>query len=476
MLTSSSLEKPKSIYKELILAAAAGAWLMAAELLTARALAASLGSSIETWAGIIGATLAWSGTGALLSTKLANKDENAAIATWASCVAIGLAWGGWLSTRLPQLPDGTMSAALITSILLGPAALGLGALMPTATARATRACGNPDRAAGRTSAAATAGSVLGTLATPLLILPHFSTDSALCSLAILAALFALTNHKSFKNSVILIATIILMLNLKGPKNNYKQILGETIEVIQSPYQRIMITQNNKWEKTMVLNSQIASSQDPRWPYKYFTEGGGLSSKGQKPAKSLYLGGGPLFCPSLQLQTRPQDQVEVVEIDQLVIDMARKHFSPDPKIKFTIKDARKALEEKENNSFDMIFCDTYLDANSIPHHLATAEFFQLAAKKLQRDGVLVLNAPGPAQESPSGRINLLMAAIQTGFKYTDCHRLNRRGKNSMTNYMLRGSQSPLPNPGETYKDRLTPVITQPINPPTDRFNPTEFQKN
>ena len=441
---------------------------MAAELLNARALAPLLGAGIHAWAGVIAATLIWAGTGAMLSTRLAAKNEKAAAGTWLGLTGASLAWSAWITTNIPGTLEPTVARATIaTSLTIGPAALCLGALMPTATARATKKSGDPDRAAAWTSAATTAGSVVGTLGTPLLILPYMGTNTAMGTLGVLCAALGAAILRDTKTILCLILAGAALANLAEETGGPSRIFGETIMVKESPYQRIAVRKNTRGEKTLILNSQVAGSEMEGVNSIDFLPWAGL--EGKEKARALYLGGGAFLVPKVHAQSRPQDEITVAEIDEDVVKAVEEYFGIPPEIKKRIGDGRKILEEQPEGSLDMIFCDTYLDAEEVPAHMASAEFFDLCARKLKKDGVVLVNAVGKTA-GPSRRISMLASALSTAFPETDCHRETGKDMGENANYMIRGSGAPLPEAEKGSESKMVAVTPKKLPPPTDRFNP------
>jgi spermidine synthase len=348
--------------------------------------------------------------------------------------------------------------------------------MPTATARATKRSGNPDKAAAQTSAAATAGSVLGTLATPLVILPYIQTNTALAILALTCGLAAAILTRTPITLGALALTIAVLTWLPEEQAPQYQSLGRTILTRESAYQRIVVKENDQGERSLILNNQIASVQSGARKMNTFLQASGLGSKEKGPAKSIYLGGGAFLMPMEQISQRPKDSVTVIELDPDVVEVARTQFGISPKIAVKIGDARKKLGEEANSSFDLIFCNTYLDSVEIPAHLSSAEFFALCAQKVKPEGMVMANVIGPAENEPGSRIAALSSAMAAAFEYTDCHRIKDQKMARTANHMLRGSHRPLPKLPESLAGKAVQVFPEGGNPPTDNFNPTEFQGN
>ena len=101
-----------------------------------------------------------------------------------------------------------------------------------------------------------------------------------------------------------------------------------------------------------------------------------------------LGGGTL--PMFIRAHRPDAHIDVVEIDPVVIDVARKDlgFVEDPALVAHLADGRKFIEESAA-AWDLIVLDAY-GPNEIPSHLATRQFYEAAKRRLAPGGLLAAN--------------------------------------------------------------------------------------
>jgi spermidine synthase len=97
---------------------------------------------------------------------------------------------------------------------------------------------------------------------------------------------------------------------------------------------------------------------------------------------------------------PQMTIDVAELDPMVVDVASRFFAvrEDPRLRITAQDGRLYLR-KAPETYDMIILDAYY-AESIPFHLTTREFVQLAHAHLAPGGIIVSNLIG-ALEGPQG---------------------------------------------------------------------------
>lgn len=81
-------------------------------------------------------------------------------------------------------------------------------------------------------------------------------------------------------------------------------------------------------------------------------------------------------------------VEGVEIDQKITDLAHKYFELPEDIKVTTYDGRAFLNARDGK-YDVILVDAYQDI-TIPFQMSSVEFFTLVKEHLNDDGIMVVN--------------------------------------------------------------------------------------
>jgi spermidine synthase len=104
-----------------------------------------------------------------------------------------------------------------------------------------------------------------------------------------------------------------------------------------------------------------------------------------------LGGGSL--PRFFRQLFPKLRIDVVELDPVVVEVAREYFrfEADARMRVHLEDARDYIERFENQ-FDLVVLDGF-DSETIPRHLSTLEFLQGVRRALVPGGVAVSNVWG-----------------------------------------------------------------------------------
>lgn len=147
-------------------------------------------------------------------------------------------------------------------------------------------------------------------------------------------------------------------------------------------------------------------KNPTQPNTYYQKEmiGDLFESKPKKIAIIGLGAGVILS-----YVNPQMQVDVYEIDPLVVELARKHFSyikSSPQVNIIIGDGRQLIKESKE-IYDLIIVDAF-SGDSIPVHLLTVEAMRIYNTKLSPEGVLALHLS-------NNYLNLSQAVIPTALE-------------------------------------------------------------
>jgi spermidine synthase len=119
-----------------------------------------------------------------------------------------------------------------------------------------------------------------------------------------------------------------------------------------------------------------------------------------PGRVLNIGlGGGSFPKRLYLDY-PETVIDAVDIDPDVVAVAKKYFHvpEDDRFRLHAVDGRRFIRENEQ-SYDVVVLDAY-NADTIPFHLTTREFYREVASRIAPGGVVVSNIIGIIQGNGS----------------------------------------------------------------------------
>lgn len=103
-----------------------------------------------------------------------------------------------------------------------------------------------------------------------------------------------------------------------------------------------------------------------------------------------IGGGAYILPQSFSDFYNNSEVTVIEVDEEVSDMARKYFNINYNRISTVTQDARVYFYKNKDTYDVIFGDAFNSFISVPWHLVTSEFTELAEKRLNDDGVYAVN--------------------------------------------------------------------------------------
>ncbi len=113
----------------------------------------------------------------------------------------------------------------------------------------------------------------------------------------------------------------------------------------------------------------------------------------QPRSALVIGLGGGTIPSFLRKHYPTLQIDVVDIDPVVVEVAKSHFGfrEDARMHAHVEDGRRFVERTKTR-YDIIFLDGF-GTDSVPPHLTTREFLAAVKAILSPEGVVVGNLWG-----------------------------------------------------------------------------------
>lgn len=379
-----------------------GAMVMIWELVGSRVLGPYLGTSIYVWTSLIGVIMGSLSLGYWYGGKLADRNANfknlssIIFAAGIFIIIINVFKEDVMNSVIMVNAD-LSTRSLIASILIFfiPSTF-LGMVSPYAAKLKISDLKNSGATIGNLYALSTLGSIVGTFMAGYWLIPSFGTQKIIYAIGIIlvvnAILLSLKNHLFFKTSIFL---IVLGLALISPKNLDNKLVAD----IDSMYSRIWVyettygTENKKIRALLTDSESIQSamfldSNELVFDYtKYYR----LSSYYNKNIKdALVIGGAGFSYPKDFLNKFPEANLDVVEIDPKMTEIAKKYFNLEDNPRLTIyhEDGRVFLNST-TKKYDAIYVDAF-SSITVPYQLTTFEAINNMKKALQPDGVIIVN--------------------------------------------------------------------------------------
>lgn len=159
-------------------------------------------------------------------------------------------------------------------------------------------------------------------------------------------------------------------------------------------------------------------------------------------RALVLGAGPFSIPKDLLAREKSVVVDVVDIEPELFPLSERFFGlkPDPRLRNHVMDARGFLL-RTREAYDLIFVDVYYSI-TIPEHLTTREFFELARGRLTEGGILVANVVGDQGGRPPTLLGSLVRTFRAAFAEPLIVAVDSVDSKEQQNFMLVGARHPL----------------------------------
>lgn len=365
------------------------------EIVAGRVMAPYVGISLETFTGIIGTVLAGIALGAAVGGWAADVHDPRRL------IGPGLVSSGvltWLSLPIvravgPLIGSGALAiVALTTMAFFLPAAV-LSSIAPMVAKLRLRSLDDTGAVVGGLSAWGTAGALVGTFVTGFVLLSAASTRTIVVVLggALVAvglwAWIALGDAKPSPSSLAVVAVLAA-----GPFVTESPCDHETEYFCV----RIVADPEGSSGRSLILDQlrhAYVDLDDPtHLDVRYIRLFAAVAAAQPEPPDNvLHIGGGGFSFPRYLHHLSTSTESLVLEIDPELVEINESALGLvlDDRLRVQTGDARLALADLDDNSFDLVVGDAF-GGQSVPWHLTTAEFLAEVDRVMTSDGVYVMN--------------------------------------------------------------------------------------
>ena len=397
---------------------------LGAEIAAARLMAPFFGASTIVWANTIGIVLVALSVGYWLGGRVADRHPHLrgmslmVIAAATLLAVVPLVARPLFDVSVSALDS--ISAGAFVGSLLGvlfllavPVTL-LGAAAPYAIRLAVPDVEHSGSVSGRLYAISTAGSLVGTWLSALLLIPLVGTQRTFIIFAAAIALVAAVGlgRRFLAVPLILFGALAIPVGtVKGTEN------GEVIFETETENQYVRVVEQDDGDRVLELNEGQAVHSLYR-PGTVLTDNvwdGYLvlpfAGRSEPPRRMAILGNAAGTTARAYGKYFPTTEIDGVEIDGELHEVGNRFFAMDenPNLTTHTADARPWLRQSEGG-YDVIMVDAYRQPY-IPFYLATEEFFELAKQRLAPGGVVIVNAGHPEGNDDLERVlGRTMAAV------------------------------------------------------------------
>ena len=348
------------------------------EILAGRLLAPYVGVSLETFTGIIGVALAGIALGAWLGGAVADTTD----ARRFIGAAIGL--GGVFSFLVlpildvlgPQFGDGTVAIVTLSmTAIFVPAAI-LSMVSPMVAKLALGDLGETGAVVGGLSAAGTLGALAGTFVTGFVLVAAIPTRLTLILLGAVLVVIGAVSHVSLTRTVpkagavvlVILTGLLSALSARPCQYETGYFCVQIVEDADNPSGRSLYLDG---VRHAYVDFDDPTNLDIRYIRVFAAVAGTLASG---PIDSLHIGGGGFSFPRYLEHVRPASTALAIEIDPNLVTLVEEELGlvQTDTLRVQVGDARRALDDLDADSFDLIVGDAF-GSRSVPWHLATRGF-------------------------------------------------------------------------------------------------------
>lgn len=401
----------KKIYLE-ITVLISGAVVMIFELVGSRIFAPYLGTSLIIWTSLIGVILGSLSIGYWWGGRMADRNpNNRKLSRLLVIGALLIAYTWFFQSLVLYLfqkynVDLRLAGVLAGIVLFSPASIVLGMISPYAIRLKLDNLKDSGETIGSMYAISTVGSIIGTFLAGFYLIPFLGTSNILFVIIIALVVAALIVRSVGGGKISLSEKVILALLFSIVSASFVQAAVaprnlKLIDDVDTLYGRFFIYEgfdqkSNRPVRALVndpsgMQSAIFIDNDNDLVFDYLKYYRLAPHFNPEIKTALMIGGGAYTYPRDFLKRNPDTKIEVVEIDEELLGLAKKYFNfqDDSRVVIHSQDGRIFLNNNKNK-YDCVFLDAFTSRHAIPFQLTTQEAVQKIYDSLNDDGVILAN--------------------------------------------------------------------------------------
>jgi len=274
----------------------------------------------------------------------------------------------------------------------------MGTVSPWAIRLAVDEVESSGKAAGRLYALSTAGSIIGSFAPAIVLIPVLGTRNTFIAVGTLLLATSMTGLLTGAKAALPPTGMALLMLM--PASSIRPMDGliwegeslyHFIQVVEEPYGKCPDALHLYLNEGVGVHSVKCPSDtiETRGVWTYMASMPFFFEKREDFREVLIIGLAGGTIGRQMLEAFPEVNIDGVEIDGTVVEIGEKYFdNSDERINPIVMDGRIYLQATEKK-YDLIMMDAYRQPY-IPFHLVTTEFFELVDDHLTEDGLVAIN--------------------------------------------------------------------------------------
>jgi len=411
----------KNVHHLGIISFLTGFSLMAYELVAARLLAPTIGSSIYVWTSVIGIIIASLSIGYWLGGKLADARQKPVdvallcLVTAACVVLTAISHPSTLQWVAQSIEDTRLQGVVASLFLFAPTSFALGLISPYLAKLNIKELKTAGESVANLSALNSIGGIAGTFITGFVLFSYIGSKETLIIvvLCLILSSWLLTPKKFLAQRTV--ASVIIVGIMLVPISKGSGILAQ-IDSPSAHYTVSKMTYNSEPITALAtgpggIQSAVYTGGSSNDLVFWYTNYAAQLIEAQNPGRVLVLGGGAFTLPAALAERLPNATIDVVEIDPALEGISKEYFAYEDheNVNLIFEDARAFINTNENK-YDVIFVDVYGDSY-MPFSLITKEYGQQINTSLKTDGMVIMNVIAGMQ----GDCRELLATIDAVYR-------------------------------------------------------------
>jgi predicted membrane-bound spermidine synthase len=393
-------------YLLLLVSFVAGFSIMTFEFTSARIITPFIGASVFTWTSVIGMILFGLSTGSYIGGYFIDKYKKENVLSFFLFLSsFSVAVVPFFANKSPYFVSLDLSilitAVLISFVLFFTPSLFLGLLYPAILKLYLRDIENLGKQYGVVSIFFTFGSILGTFLTGFYFIGKIGSSNTFFTISVVlfifAVLFLFLNKHSLKYLIIIFTMAICLLLIifcfnwiKNKNGNGNMVFSKETDYYKIKVVDRLLNFSNSRILFLDFDSHSVESKN-REDLPVYTNIYPVFSVFNEKIKNIFvIGGGSYSIAKNFSKFYANSEVLVSELDPEVTKTAENFFNLKQYPISTISDDGRVYFQKTSKKYDLIFGDAYNSFISVPWHLSTLEFNELAKSHLKENGIYAVN--------------------------------------------------------------------------------------
>ncbi len=413
---------------------------MSFEIVGMRLIAPEYGNTIYTWGAVISFFLIGSTLGYWFGGRISDSNTSATkIKLTLAFAAVSLATVPIMAKvvfpLLKNLP-GHLPLLLAATVLFVVPTIFLCAVIPALTKKGLDIEYN-GRRIGNLHICSALGSIFGTLLTTFIIIPYASIPGVICTLTLMLVVSLIVydwvdnKRLSVKIIPIALACVLPFITISDPVQDGARL----IEKRSSPYHDLFVIDSNQYEgekgnfrilqfSDKLIQGAIDLNNPDRLLFSYIATELEMLEQYNPDFKDVFMIGHGVGTIANKYKNSDK-RFKVAEIDPEVVKVSKQYFGYQPD-NVVVSDGRRLLEKEPDQKYDYILLDAF-SADSIPFHLTTKEFFQIAKEKLKPNGYVISNAIGATKGDQL--VNAMFRTLKEQYSFVSAYTLEPDSQDS-----------------------------------------------